>query len=45
MPSSHDPVIWMFHCLCIVLKIPLFFMPSGHSSFWRICDVGLWTTV
>jgi hypothetical protein len=22
MPSSHDPVIRMFHCLFIVLKIP-----------------------
>jgi hypothetical protein len=31
MPSSHDPVIKMFHCLSIVLKIPLFFMPSSHD--------------
>jgi hypothetical protein len=27
MPSSHDPVIRMFHCLFIVLKISLFSMP------------------
>jgi hypothetical protein len=31
MPSSHDPVIRMFHCLFIVLKIPLFSMPSSHD--------------
>ena len=27
MPSSHDPVMRMFHCLFIVLKISLFSMP------------------
>jgi hypothetical protein len=31
MPSSHDPVMRMFHCLFIVLKIPLFSMPSSHD--------------
>jgi hypothetical protein len=29
MPSNHDAVIRMFHCLFIVLKIPLF---SSHDS-------------
>ncbi len=29
--SSHYPVIRMFHCLFIVLKIPLFSMPSSHD--------------
>jgi hypothetical protein len=28
MPSSHDPVITMFHCLFIILKFSLFSMPS-----------------
>jgi hypothetical protein len=31
MPSSHDPVIRMFHCLFIVLKISLFSMPYSHD--------------
>jgi hypothetical protein len=35
VPSSHDPVIRMFHCLFIVLKIPLFSTPSSHSLFWH----------
>jgi hypothetical protein len=29
-------VIRMFHCLFILLKIPLFSMPSSHSLFWHI---------
>jgi hypothetical protein len=36
MPSSHYPVIAMFHCLFIVLKIPLFSMSSSHDLVIRI---------
>jgi hypothetical protein len=34
--SSHDPVIRMFLCLFIVLKIPLFSMSSSHDSVIRM---------
>jgi hypothetical protein len=41
MPSSHDPVTRMFHCLVIVSKIPLFSItyeklnctPTFHTSY------------
>ena len=36
MPSSRDPVIRMFHCLYIVLKIPLFSTPSSHDPVTRM---------
>jgi hypothetical protein len=36
MSSSHDPVIRMFHCLFIVLKISLFSMPSSHDPVIRM---------
>ena len=36
MPSNHDPVICMFHCLFIVLEIPLFSMSSSHDSEIRM---------
>jgi hypothetical protein len=29
--ASHYPVIKIFHCLLIVLKIPMFSMPSSHD--------------
>jgi hypothetical protein len=39
MPSSHNPVIRMFQCLVIVLKIPLFSMPSSHDSVIHCIDL------
>jgi hypothetical protein len=36
MPFSHDPMIRMFHCLFIVLKIPLFSMSSSHDPVIRM---------
>ena len=38
--SSHDPVIGMFHCHFIDLKIPLFSMPSRPGHFLRIRQWG-----
>jgi hypothetical protein len=39
-PSSHDPVIIMFHCLFIAMKIPLFPMPSSQALFWHtVCTI------
>ena len=35
-PSSHDPLIKMFHFLFIVLKIPLVSMPSSHDPVMRM---------
>jgi hypothetical protein len=37
----HDPVIRVFHCLFIVLKILLFSMPSSHALFWVIFLIDL----
>ena len=36
MPSSHDPVNRIFHCISIDLKISLFFMLSSHDLVIRI---------
>ena len=36
MPSSHDPVTRMFHCLFIVLKIPLFSMACSPDPVIRM---------
>jgi hypothetical protein len=36
LPSSHVPVIRMFHCLFIVLKISLFSMSSSHNPVIRM---------
>ena len=36
MSSSHDPVMRMFHCLFIVLKISLFPMSSSHDLVIRM---------
>ena len=38
MPSGHDPVIRMFHCLFVVLKNSLFSMPSSHIQ-WSECSI------